>query len=55
MSILTILLIIYLTRDSLMLQATVLSLCVFTNDHDINIFVVCFDSRDALTVNHIGK
>lgn len=38
-----------------MLQATVLSLCVFTDDHNINIFVSSFHSRDALTVNHIGK
>ena len=38
-----------------MLQATVFSLCVFTDDHNIDIFVASFHSRDALTVNNIGE
>lgn len=46
---------INLTRDSLVLQATVFSLCVFTDDNDIHIFVASLYSWNALTVNHIGK
>ena len=44
-----------LTWYSLVLQPTVLSLCVLSDHNYINIFVDSVQPRDALTVNHIGK
>lgn len=38
----------------LMLQATVLPLCVFSDDNDVDIFVPSFDTWQRLAVHHIS-
>lgn len=38
-----------------MLQVTVLSFCVLSDDDNINVVVSSFDSREALATHNIGK
>lgn len=38
----------------LVLQIAVLSLSVLPDDHDVNVLVASLDSRERLTMHHIG-
>ena len=39
---------------NLVLQTAVLPLCVLPDDHDVDVLVASLDSRQGLTVHHVG-
>lgn len=43
----------YVVLSDLVLQIAVLSLCVLSDDHDVNVLVASLNSRKGLAVHHI--